>query len=155
MEKQLVLVWLNLMINEATGGYGGELAVVGRSSSRGHCRPPLSLLPHIQHSPCHFHWVRAAVWISMRRPSLVKTVHCRERNEESVCETSWTSPRLTEACALLIRVTIYHVEFVGVCFLTRRTWFSVQTQTLSRSAPRIWTAPWAKPPGPLRRLQRR
>lgn len=55
-------------------------------------------------------------------------------------------------------VMFYRIECEAVfciCFVTRRTWFSAQTQTHYRSVPRTWTAPWAKPPGPSRRPPKR
>lgn len=42
-----------------------------------------------------------------------------------------------------------------LCFITRRTWFSAQCPTRSRSAPRTWTALWARPPEPSRRPPKR
>lgn len=59
---------------------------------------------------------------------------------------------------LFFFLLFFWIEFKAtfcICSVTRRTWFSVQTQTHYRSAPRTWTAPWVKPPGPSRRPPKR
>lgn len=167
-ENQVVMGWLSLMIMSLEIWrwgcllYSAERAAGGDVGLWSACHLAAAFLMLFSMGQRH------SVNTNEIEPCLLTSPLQGERNKE--CVSYYTSPLATnltpkhnvsigiDCMNCTLQVMIYYIEFEAVLYfslVTRRIWFSVRTQTRYRSAPRIWTAPWAKPPGPSRRPRKR